>query len=151
MRELEIEPGFVVLLDDEDFYKVSAMKWRNRGGYAYDNGGDLTLSMHRLVMGFPNQSVDHIDRNPRNNQKSNLRLCDHSQNGANQKKRVDAKLTFKGIVKQRSNYYARVKVRGITHRAGPFVTQQEAAEEYDRMTTWHHGEYAATNKKLGLL
>src|SRR5438132_6036937 len=68
--------GGVWLVDLEDFDKVCHMLWSNNGaGYAQASipgGGGRTVYLHRLLL--PDvKTVDHIDRDPRNCRRSNLR------------------------------------------------------------------------------
>ena len=89
MALIPLTQGKVAVIDDEDFEWLSQWKWfANKGGYAVRSvknpGG--TILMHReLMKAGKGESVDHINGNPVDNRKSNLRLCNQSQNGANSK------------------------------------------------------------------
>lgn len=100
MKQIFLTQGKIALVDDEDFEFISSFKWcykkgRNDKctGYAergVNMGGKKikTFKMHRVLMGLTHgdkRLVDHIDGNGLNNQRSNLRIATHSQNGKNRK------------------------------------------------------------------
>lgn len=79
--------GLVALVDDEDHEVLSAHRWhalRVKGSltvYARTTIDGKTVYMHRLVLQPPaHLSVDHIDGNGLNNQRSNLEAVTHQQN-----------------------------------------------------------------------
>ena len=56
----------------------------NSKGYAYDSTKDVLL--HRLIMNAKDSEfVDHIDNNPLNDTRINLRKCTQAENNANRK------------------------------------------------------------------
>lgn len=78
----------IVLLDDEDAHFCS------KGLYVHEIGQFLyvrikpnKVSLHRAIMGIPKGKViDHINRNPLDNRKSNLKICTIQENLRNQKR-----------------------------------------------------------------
>lgn len=82
------------IFDDEDSYLLEGdYVWSiDRSGHLrrgfYTNKGIENIAIHRLIMNVtePNVLVDHKDRNPRNNMKSNLRITDHLGNSRNASK-----------------------------------------------------------------
>jgi hypothetical protein len=102
------------------------------------------------VIDDPTVEVDHRDGNGLNNRRrSNLRVCSHSQNGANQKKHKNNTSGFKGVVLYKDNrsrpWCARIKVEGRHIYLGYFATPDEAAKAYDAAAIRLHGEFARTN------
>lgn len=97
MKEIKLPSGVIVLVDNEDFDLVSKYKWYEakairKGKYytSYAVGKDgttkerKTISMHRLIMGFPDGLViDHINHNGLDNRKENLRVVTVSENQKN--------------------------------------------------------------------
>lgn len=158
MKTLQLRKG-KVLVDDEDFDRVSAYRWYvGQKGYAgrriKTDGGKMTqIFMHRFIIEAPdNMEVDHRDHDKLNNQKSNLRLCTRSQNMANTRHSASK---FKGVSVQSShqgrNKYYRTK---ITVRGKDFVKifsftpegELAAAQHYNDMAKKHFGEYASINE-----
>jgi len=82
---------YTVLIDEEDFHKVSKHTWRinhlKYKKYCYTHikidGKRTGLKLHRFLMGLENgdkRMINHIDGNSLNNQKSNLEMCNNMYN-----------------------------------------------------------------------
>lgn len=88
---IRIKHGNYIEIDSEDLPKLMGKRvYLNHEGYATWRKTINKIRKHfyvaRFVMGldeFDGRYVDHIDRNPRNNQKSNLRIVDNSTNQFN--------------------------------------------------------------------
>ena len=86
----------IVSVDDDDWENVSKHTWRvgTRRGKVKDartevkrNGKWTALYLHQLLMGpVPPEydNIDHIDRNPLNNCRTNLRFATHREQKINQ-------------------------------------------------------------------
>jgi len=91
---------FIFIFDKDDFEKIKQMSWyKISSGYIASSviidGKQRQLLLHRFVMNlldFPGrgatESVDHINRNPLDNRKENLRIVSQSEQNINQKKKV---------------------------------------------------------------
>lgn len=63
-----------------------------------EDGKWVINALHRVITKCPKGlQVDHIDRNPLNNTKSNLRICNSKINNNNRKVRADNKVGVSGI------------------------------------------------------
>src|SRR5690606_17080128 len=100
------------------------------------------IPMHRQIL-ETHDEVDHINRNPLDNRKANLRPATSQQNKGNQRKRSTNTSGYKGVtwVKRRGNWMVRVGKRFV----GYFDCPVEAAKAYDVAAEEYFGEYAATN------
>jgi hypothetical protein len=155
MKEIPLTKGKVALIDDEDLQRVNQLNWYcNEYGYAIHRNGPKskhpgTIRMHRLIMHAPsNMEVDHIDGNPLNNQKSNLRLCLHQQNGRNMKKwRKPTTSPFKGVHwnSLRRTWNVQIKVNYQVIHIGVFDCPVRAAEAYDDAAKRYFGNFAKLN------
>jgi hypothetical protein len=50
-----------------------------------------------MILDFPSQEIDHINRNGLDNQRANLRLSNRVQNNQNKVERVDNQLGIRGV------------------------------------------------------
>lgn len=108
--------------------------------------------MHKeLTQSGSTQCVDHIDGNPLNNQRSNLRLCTKRENARNQKRRADNKSGYKGVHQRirSSSWIARIQVQDDRHFIGEYSTSEEAARAYDAAARALYGEFARLNFPVG--
>lgn len=151
-KEIEVSPNFIALVDDEDFELVCKYKWHNVGGYAQttfrSEGGRQNWYMHRLILNFPESPIDHINNNPLDNRKQNLRVCTIRQNQQNQKLSERNKSGYRGV----SYYKTRNKWRALISGSdgevvflGYFSNPEEAAKEYDKASMIYHGEFGKRN------
>lgn len=143
------------IVDAEDFNRLSAMTWYIDGGrYASALVNGRKLPMHRIVLGiFDSQSIDHINGNVLDNRKENLRPCNQMQNCWNRGLTTRNKSGFKGVYFKRSEglYRAQIRANERLHSLGRFSCPKEAAAAYDAAAIRLHGEFAKTNRSMGLL
>lgn len=91
-REVSLTKGYVALVDEEDFERVSALKWQANVNGSYVRAiyirWKFRTYMHHFVLGVNRETlngmeVDHINGNPLDNRKANLRIVTHAENMAN--------------------------------------------------------------------
>ena len=143
-----------VLVDDEDFILLNNIRWyavkSERTFYCYAKINGKPIQMHTFLVNPPKGfEVDHKDQNGLNNCKINLRVATKSQNQANRK--TKGKCGYKGISPHRLRFMAKIKIGQKQVYLGLFKTPQEAAQAYDEAAVKQHGEFALTNKMMGLL
>lgn len=168
MKLVPLTCGQFAIVEDQDFDLVNQFKWRllekksEKMLYAVREqhlgpGKSRSVLMHRLIMNTPkNLEVDHRDSNGLNNLRSNLRCCTHSKNGKNLRMKKNNTSGFKGVkfykqVKRTGVWSAKITVDYKQLYLGSRSTAQEAAALYDAAAIRHFGEFAKTNKMLGLL
>lgn len=91
--------------------------------------------------------VDHLDRDPLNNQRDNLRLASRSQNGANRNIRKNSLSGYKGVSwhKTAKKWTAKLTLNGKLIHLGYFDDPIDAAKAYDQAAREYFGEFAVTN------
>jgi hypothetical protein len=120
------------VVDEADYHWALQWRWHlDRYGYPkHMTGGHHHL--HREIMKPPtNMEVDHIDRNPRNNRRSNLRICTHAENHQNKAGwQRNSSSSYRGVSWEpsRNRWRAKHKLNGKTYNIGRFLTEIEAAE-----------------------
>lgn len=127
--DIETKKGIkTFVIDTEDIPKVLKYKW-----YITDKGyvKNKTVGLlHRFLIDCPkNKIVDHRSHNKLNNCKSNLRICNKSENGQNRLGFNTYSATkIRGIYYNRRDcrYYALLTLKGQKHYVGSFTTKKEA-------------------------
>ena len=124
------------LVDDEDYERLQKdfnnMKWcvsKNRKGlYAQKRVNKKIIYLHRYIMNFPNEVVDHINHNTLDNRKNNLRITSNANNLRNGTVRTNNKSGITGVSydKKRKKYVSSIKVYYKTINLGRFDTIEEA-------------------------
>ena len=141
----------VALIDECDADALTGYNWMFNGRYAYTLVDGKALFMHRLVASPPDEMlVDHIDGDGLNNQRHNLRICTHTQNMWNRRSSCGAS-RFKGVHLDKGAWRAQINVKGKRISLGTFTTETKAARAYDKAAVEFFGEFACTNRELGLL
>ena len=152
--------GRIALIDDEDAALVGGHRWHMAHSYAAAYIRSISRSptlMHRLIMGFPEGMViDHINDNPLDNRRSNLRVVTNAQNTSRQRRRnkhgyrgirQDNSLNTRGS--NRGKFVAAISktIDGVyrTFYLGHFSTPKEAALAYDVAAKKLYGEFARLN------
>lgn len=112
--------------------------------------------MHRIIAGAkPGEVVDHINRDPLDNRRCNLRICTIQQNTWNSvhPKRSPNASKYKGIYYNKSQrgtkkWRAQIMVNGKKLNLGNYDNEEDAARAYDTAARNYFGEYARTNFEL---
>lgn len=113
------------------------------------NGKREAVYLHRVIMKLTTQNkcvVDHIDGNPANNRKSNLRVCTQADNLGNQSKPKNNTSGYKGVSFEKNNKKWRVYISRHRKRVhlGYFDTPEEAYLAYCNAAKQAFGQFAKT-------
>lgn len=160
MQLAALTRGKFTEVSDEDATYLRQWRWYcSNTGYAVRTTGKGSqkreFRMHRVIVeritGEPildGYEVDHIDGNPLNNQRENLRLVTHAQNLRNKKAHSGSTSHFKGVSWDKASNKWRACIygeRNTTVHLGRFVSEEEAARAYDAKARELYGEYARLN------
>lgn len=151
MKKIKLTRGRFALVDNEDFGWLSDFRWyfkihHHSQGYAARTdvvtGTRILISMHRLIMKVTDSKVqiDHRNGNKLDNRRSNLRICNGSENNANKPSR--SKSGYKGVSLSGNKWRANIDSDHI----GSFNTKEAAAIAYNKAAAKRFGEFAFLNQ-----
>lgn len=132
------------------------IKESHSGGYKQVRFMGRKSSYHRIVFWlyyrYDPEAIDHIDRDKMNNHPLNLRGASVSENNRNVGVRKNNTSGFKGVVWMSSvgKWSAKIMKDRKIRYLGCFTSKIDAAKAYDKEAVILHGDYAVTNKSLGL-
>lgn len=142
--------SFEVIVDDDMFDSVMKHKWHIAvcagRPYVSRTVDKKPYRLHWDIVGLPPKGMhtDHINGNPLDNRRGNLRLCSLEENVRN----VGAYRTntsgYKGVSRHKTTgrWIAQSSVGGKKHYIGLFDTIQDAYSAYCNFVRVHHGEFA---------
>lgn len=133
------------VIDADDIALVIQFKWRLIGEKRYAHSWKCRAYLHNIISG--GVLVDHIDGDPLNNRRANLRLATASENGMNRGKQSNNTSGYKGVVfdKQKGKWAARICANKKTHHIGYFDDPLSAALAYNKEAKQIHGNFANIN------
>lgn len=167
-RRIHLSDGLWTIVEPADYYKLNGFNWYLAGNgkqfYAFRNqkiapGKTKMVSMHRQIMQSqlnairskidPKLVVDHINGNPLDNRRANLRIATYSQNAYNRPK-IKSKTSSKyiGVYFEKATRRYTVKIRvgkGRRLWLGRFTSEIDAARAYDAAAKKYHKEFAVLN------
>ena len=162
MKEIPLTRGYVALVDDEDYERVSAHKWhvnirRRADGSQYvraqrhicrADGVNTLQYMHRFVLeASAGIEVDHIDGDSMNNCRNNLRPCSKAQNMCNQRPQGCGTSRLKGVYwhKRAGKWLAQIVCNNKNEYLGLFTSEEEAGAAYNNAAVRLFGNFARLN------
>src|SRR5258706_12889811 len=148
--------GRPAIVDDDMYELVKDRAWRlikvsNGAQYVgwktHKKGKDVTVYLHREIMGNPGGMVDHISGDIFDCRRVNLRVVTNSQNQMNSKKRAGTSSIYKNVYwnKKRGAWKAQLRVDGQDFFLGYFENERHAAEAVELSRPILHGEHARSN------
>ncbi len=144
-----LNDGQVAVCDGADFGLVRGRTWTNLRGYpSYTDSKATprtTVKLHQVL--FPNaEMVDHVNGDPLDNRRENLRPCSAAENVANSRAR-EGSSKFKGVSwdSSRSKWIVSMQSAQGTRHLGRFDDEIEAARAYDLAAKEAHGAFARLN------
>lgn len=143
-----------VKIDNDDLEKCNKLTWhyaKNKDSkYIQTRIKGKMIKLHRYVMNMNNSNlvVDHINRNPLDNRKSNLRICSYKENSFNKSIRVDNTSGIPGVSFHKTNkkWRAKIKYNNLTIHLGYFEDINEALINRRVAEEILFGEYSPNEK-----
>lgn len=144
--------GRLFYIDKEDYEMVSKYRWIvNDVGYvisATTRDGMEGVLLHRYILNAPKDSeIDHINRNPLDCRKNNLRFCSRTQNNQNQNVRKDNSSGVKGVsfLKDKNKWHSRITVNHKTILLGNYDRYEDAVTARMKAEKKYCGEFSYYN------
>lgn len=153
IRAIELTQGKFTVVDDQDYEFLNQWNWQSAydpkldGYYVHRtqhigmfNGKkkQKTIGMHRQIMEHAlgrklerYEVIDHINNDPLDNRRENLRIASPRQNQQNQKRKTSSKYPGVYWSKQAKKWHAMIKLNGKKKHLGYFVEEREAAKAYE--------------------
>lgn len=143
----------MLLVDDDIYRMLNKYTWNAvKSGNTYYarttrwvNNKQFNLFAHRVVV--DGDEIDHRNRDGLDCRSKNLRSCTHQQNLCNaHKPQGENGSGYRGVIKNKSRWSARIKVHNQRIHLGTFDTPEEAALAYNKAAIEYHGEFALLNE-----
>jgi hypothetical protein len=157
-KKLPLGKGlFAIVDDDTDFYWLNQWRWQcakiNNKLYVFRSrrhnhlGYSNRAYLHRIIMRIEDTRlvVDHIDGNPLNNVKSNLRIVTTTENNRNTSSHKNSTSEYLGVSWDKTKSKWLVRIQGIY--VGRFSNEVDAAKAYDKKAKEIFGRFANLNFK----
>lgn len=154
---LLLSKGKSTLIDADDYHFVIEWKWYAlQRGYIVSVDGQSRIRLHRLLTDAPSGlSVDHINGNPLDNRRRNLRICTQVENCRNARKpkaqagRSGPTSQYKGVSRRphlvARPWQAQIRVDDKVIYLGTFMHEDEAAAAYNSAALCYFGQFARLN------
>lgn len=140
------------LIDDDDSWAADH-EWQLRSGYASRCENGQTVFLHREILGLPRVRRDrvvgdHINRDPLDNRRANLRAITHAEDKQN-RRAWGRGSSHRGVNRSRDKWTAQVQVAGVRHYLGQFDSEGEAAHAASDFRAEHmpYSDEAVSRKK----
>jgi len=153
IKKIKLTRNQHTLVSNEDYEFLNQWKWyalyqQNINGFyanrnvhlCYKNGKQITKSirMHRLIIEHglgrelqKNEFIDHINHDPLDNRRENLRLVSNRQNQQNKKQKTTSKYPGVSWHKRNKRWIAQISLNGRNKFLGTFIDEGEAAKAYE--------------------
>lgn len=169
MNKISYESDYVVLevryIDKKEKCLVDIDDYENKikslgtkifmyeNGYCYfcvqKNGQNKKIKLHRYLMDVVDKEdivIDHINRNPLDNRKSNLRKCNTVLNTYNKDYNSNSTSNVKGVSfnKAMQKWRGQVQVNGIRIYTNPYKSFEECCKVTEDLRKQMYEEYRKT-------
>jgi len=139
--------GHRTLVDEDIYNKYGSLSWfLSDTGYAMrrptlDDVTKVTIRLHRLVIEAPEgMVVDHLNGDPLDNRRSNLRICTQLENSRNRhgiKGYVWDESKHKWMVRYRNTFYGRYNTEAEAKRAYQLACSGVSYKKRERRQMYH--------------
>lgn len=150
MKEIPLSKGYVAIVDDEDYERVSKYKWcavktKNFVYAVRSYERHKLIYMHRFILNISdNKDTDHRDGDGLNNRRLNIRASTRSQNNCNRRKPRSNTSGYKGVSwnKKADKWKVTIGLHKQSIHLGMFANLKDASQAYIKVAKKYHGEFA---------
>jgi hypothetical protein len=161
VKTIKLTKGYETIVDDDDFEWLKKFRWsvnlsnpnaprgiRNTGGRKHSG----VVYIHReIARARQHEQVDHINGNPLDNRKENLRLCTAQENNWNKGLGIKNKTGYKGVFDRSKDnkkrpWQSKITINRKSLHLGFFETKEKAALAYNNAAKKHYGDFARLNE-----
>ncbi len=147
-----VKDGRTFLIDTDDLLDVQRYSWCfNKQGYPVAHTADKIIRLSRYLLNVQDDNlvVDHINGNPADNRRSNLRICTAKENSRNTGVSKNNKSGYLGIrITPNKRYEARICVNRKSIHIGTYDTLDEALSARCEAEIDYFGEYAPSVSRV---
>lgn len=148
MKKIKLASGKYTIVD-EDVYTMFGNKkmWLcNKYVVFYDRNLKKVVRLHRQILGEPmGKLVDHINRDPLDNRRKNLRPCTFMENIRNHNLRSNSRYGRPGVTKWRKGWKAQIRVNNQEVYLGCYKNIEDAFEVYEKANKLYFGDFSPFN------
>lgn len=137
------------IFDKEDYDTIVNYHWRlSINNHLYTNIHGVQTPITEIILKgngvyIPeDKMVDHIDRNPLNNTKINLRICSVGENAFNKSIRIDNTSGKTGVYKYRDKWVSKIGFHGKLIHLGYFEDFGDAVKARELAEKEYFGKFA---------
>lgn len=142
--------GRTFTIDKTDLNKVLRYTWcYSKTGYLVATIHNKTTKLTRFLLNPPRDKVvDHINGDPSDNRRCNLRICTNTENARNARKPINSKNKYVGVHKTKGNrYMAVIMYNRKSINLGTYATEEEALQARLAAERKYFGEFSRNNKR----
>ena len=142
--------GRTFTIDKSDLNKVLTHTWcYSKTGYLVANMDGKVRKLTRFLLEPPEDKViDHINGDPSDNRRCNLRICTITENARNARKPINSKNKYVGVRKlPHGKYEARIMYNRKNINLGRYDTEEEAYQARLAGERKYFGEFSRNNQR----
>ena len=138
-------------IDKSDLNKVLRYTWcYSKTGYLVATIDKKTTKIARYLLNPPKDKVvDHINGDPSDNRRCNLRICTNTENARNARKPINSKNKYTGVRKTKNGTYkATIMFNRKNITLGTYKTEKEAYQARLEGERKYFGEFSRNNPRV---
>lgn len=135
----------LIIADLEDAEKLKRYSWCiSKTGYPVARINHKTTKLHRYLLDItdPKIVIDHINHNPLDNRRCNIRICTNRQNALNHSGRKGRNLPVGITITDSGKYLAYITVNRKNIYLGRFLNIEDAINVRQKAEIEYRGEFA---------